>query len=913
MTTPSFGRAVKPLPEPATLSPGLTQIEEPSVIGSLRSDTPASVKPVFSLGYNTPMIRPLPTTLTALLLTLPSPGAQGDDPAPPWVVGRLVPTWADARPRRTIEIAHDASRSDEANGERLARALADLKPGDRLEIGPGRYSIARKMDLTLRGSAEAPIWIAGADPDRKPVITRPDARQNVLNVGERSRAEFICFRGLELTGGSTLIRFHDCRDIWLDRCHLHHAGHEGITTNTRDTTRFFITDNHFHHFTRPGATGEAMYLGANHGKAVMSYSVIAGNHVHDCGGSQGDGIELKQGSHHNWIVGNHVHDTNYPCILAYGTGGRGLNVIERNVCYRSGDNVIQVQGEAIVRNNLIVAADGAGFASTDHQGKTRALTVVHNTIISRRRGANLSSWNGREGMVFANNLVVVESGDAIRFPRGAAGVVVAGNVVTGGVSGIDTGFVRGGGLADLEDVTRDAARRNATPRPGSAPIGAAEPRFEVEHDLTGARRGDGRVAGAYDVAAGERWIWSTAHRVPRHTTSEESGYFALVAGLDGTLYIGTAKYGDNAYLVAFDPQTGAMRVVVDCEKEIGVDRKGFAAQSKIHTRNNVGRSGKIYFGTKQGYPREGETRDLYPGGHPMVHDPRSGKTRVHDIPVPRHGIISVTPDESRGLAYISTCNDARPIESTHFLVLDLERGTYRDLMDCRHMYAFIVLDHRGRAYHPVLGGGIARYDPDADRLEVLSQTIDGRPPSTESLLAHPESHPINWEVSPDRRTLWAVAMSGNALYAYDLDDRDERGDARKADGVLRGRRVASLLEGAASTDCRALCVAPDGTVWAGIAATFPGGEQRLRLVSYRPGDSATRDHGAIAISNPDYASPTGPDGKPLSHQHGVHRAGPRGALVPRYVVMAICAPGKGRVYLTTIYPFTLHEIDVGDR
>src|SRR5690606_30411431 len=103
-------------------------------------------------------------------------------------------------------------------------------------------------------------------------------------------------------------------------------------------------------------------------------------------------------------------------------------------------------------------------------------------------------------------------------------------------------------------------------------------------------------------------------------------------------------------------------------------------------------------------------------------DPKTEKTRVYPIPVPHQGIISVTPDESHGVAYISTCDDARPIESTHFLVLDLEKGTYQDLMDCRHMYSFIVVDYKKRAYHPILGGDIARYDPETKKLERLKQT-----------------------------------------------------------------------------------------------------------------------------------------------------------------------------------------------
>ncbi len=404
-----------------------------------------------------------------------------------------------------------------------------------------------------------------------------------------------------------------------------------------------------------------------------------------------------------------------------------------------------------------------------------------------------------------------------------------------------------------------------------------------------------------DEASNSRWLWSTAHAVPKETTNEGSGYFSIIEGKDGRIYIGTAKYGHNAYLVGFDPKSAEFKIVIDAHKEISTDATGFAAQAKFHTRNNLGESGRIYLGTKQGYPKDDESRDDYPGGYPMVFDPATGKTRVYDIPVKHQGIISITPDESRGVAYISTCSDERPIESTHFLILDLKTGKYRDLMDCRHMYAFIVVDHLGRAYHPILGGDIARYDPRSDKLERLKQTIDGKPPAPstpESLLAHPQSHPINWDISPDRKTLYAVAMSGNQLYSYDLTALGE---------ALVGRSVGKLIADAEATDCRALCVGPDGVVWAGVTATFKDIGQRLHLVSFKPGTEGPIDHGPIAISNADYTEFNDAQGKPLPWHHGVHRV-KDGTLLPRYVIMGICAAHDGTIYLTTIYPFTLHAI-----
>ncbi len=403
------------------------------------------------------------------------------------------------------------------------------------------------------------------------------------------------------------------------------------------------------------------------------------------------------------------------------------------------------------------------------------------------------------------------------------------------------------------------------------------------------------------------WLRATAHVIPKHTTSEGSGYFSIIEGKNGRLYIGTAKYRENAFLVEFDPQARdpakEMRVVLDSMKEIREafpDRPdgsatGFAAQAKLHTRNNVGASGKVYVATKQGYPKEGEQRSDYRGGYPMVYDPATGKTRVYDIPVPHHGIISITPDESRGVAYLSTCSDERPVESAHFLILDLETGKYRDLMDSRHMYAFIVIDHRGRAYHPILGGEIARFDPRADRLERLQQSIDGAPPRPETLLALPESHPINWDVTPDRKTFFAVAMSGNQLYAYDLTGEGS---------VIAGRSLGKLLADALNTDCRAMCVGPDGQVWAAVTAKFPGsGDAVLHLVSYKPTDAAPHDHGAIAIANPKYTDFADAEGKPLPFHHGV-RTLADGTATPLYP-MGVCAARDGTVYVTVIYPYTL--------
>jgi parallel beta helix pectate lyase-like protein len=423
--------------------------------------------------------------------------AQGAED-PPWKVGRIDPAWGEASAKATVVVEHDGRRSPEQNGAALHAALRRLQPGTRLRIRPGVYSIESKTSLNLRGSAKAPIWIEAFDPRRPPTITRPDAKQNVLNIGDGGRTEYLALRGLVLTGGSSLIRLYDCSQIWIDRCELKEGGNVGITANVKDTDHLFITRNHIHHLLTKTSTNEGMYLGANNGKAVMSYSVIAENHVHDMGGKQGDGIEVKQGSHTNWIVGNHVHDTRYPAIIAYGTAGKGVNVIERNVAYRSADNVLQVQGEARVRNNLVISGKSSAFSSTDHQGKTRDLVVVHNTFVSRGLAVKLSSWSGREGMVFANNLVVSE-GTALRFPKGHEGVTVVGNAFLGKGGQGPQAKLKARGLQQLfMGLDWEGKQRDARPRPGA--LGSGAPAYRLAVDLDDEARSKRRVTpGAVEI------------------------------------------------------------------------------------------------------------------------------------------------------------------------------------------------------------------------------------------------------------------------------------------------------------------------------------------------------------------------------------------------------------------------------
>lgn len=412
--------------------------------------------------------------------------------------------------------------------------------------------------------------------------------------------------------------------------------------------------------------------------------------------------------------------------------------------------------------------------------------------------------------------------------------------------------------------------------------------------------GDGLVAAE---PTSRKWLQATAHVIPKETATEGEGYFSIIEGHNGRMYIGTHANAVNSWLVEFDPNAkqDEMKIVVDAHKAIGTDLKGFGSQAKIHTRNNCGKkTGRIYFGTKQGYPSKDETREDYPGGYPMVYDPETGQTRVYPIPVPHHGINSITPDEARGVAYVSTCSDHRPGpgENAVFLILNLETGKYRELMDTEHFYGFIVVDYLGRAYHPILGGDVARYDPRTDKLERLKQTIDGQPPTEESKLAlTAKPNPINWDISPDGKTLFAQPMSGNGLYAYDLTAEG---------GTLPGRSLGTLIRGAKSTDCRAMCVGPSGTAWCAVTEKADG-VNLLHLVRYASGDPAPVDLGPVAISNPDFTEFADKDGKPLPF-HGGFVKRDDGVTTTRYVIMGVCEGRDGFVNILALHPYSVLRV-----
>ncbi|MGI9243178.1 MAG: right-handed parallel beta-helix repeat-containing protein [Verrucomicrobiales bacterium] len=359
-----------------------------------------------------------------------------------------------------------------------------LQPGDEIVLAAGTYADPRRLEISHRGSAERPITIRG-EAAAKVKFERPDRRQNSFNL---SGCQHLILKDLEITGGDAAIRIggrgdHPAKFITLENLHIHHIGGVAITANYPGERYQSLTfrHNHIHH---TGGHGEAFYLGGNNKAdgSVDAYifdSIIENNYIHDLRGdavSQGDGIELKDGSYNNIIRDNVIHDTNYPGIIVYGSRGKAPNIIERNAIWATGDHGIQAAADAIIRNNVIYRTAGDGIHCRDHQGAVvGGLTIVHNTVIGE------------------NPIRIVA-------PERFSGRITVANNAFGGTPRIPSS----------PEITRTGNCRGTTemfPPPGSACIGRADPTHLSDRDFNSTARGGARDAGAYkfDPAGNPGW------------------------------------------------------------------------------------------------------------------------------------------------------------------------------------------------------------------------------------------------------------------------------------------------------------------------------------------------------------------------------------------------------------------------
>ncbi len=349
-----------------------------------------------------------------------------------------------------------------------------LKPGDEIVLKAGTYSDPRRLEISQQGKAGTPVTIRAAE-GAKVIFKRPDAKQNSINL---AGCQHLNIRDLEITRGDAGVRIGGkgpnlAKFITLENLHIHHIGGVAVTANFPGEVYESLTfrHNHIHH---TGGHGEGFYLGSNNKEdgSTNGYifgSVIENNYIHDLKGgtvSQGDGIEIKDGSYGNIVRDNVIHDTNHPGIIVYDTDGKARNIIERNVIWNTGDHGIQAAADATIRNNIIFNTSGYGIASRNHQSAVVGnLTIIHNTILSKQ-SIRINPPGKLSGKVIIANNALYTNPRISKSP-------------------------------DILQITNIVGVRHKFPAPESPCLGTADPAHLTEMDFNQTERGTSKDVGAY--------------------------------------------------------------------------------------------------------------------------------------------------------------------------------------------------------------------------------------------------------------------------------------------------------------------------------------------------------------------------------------------------------------------------------
>lgn len=397
------------------------------------------------------------------------------------------------------------------------------------------------------------------------------------------------------------------------------------------------------------------------------------------------------------------------------------------------------------------------------------------------------------------------------------------------------------------------------------------------------------------------YVPAKAFHVLPGTHNMESGYFSLCEGLNGNIYIGTAKYGEDGYLVEFNPRTETQRVVIDVMSLCGLTGTDFVAQAKIHTRNSVGPSGRIYVGSKQGI-QGANNWQVYPGGYLMSYDPVSGTATNYGMPMAHEGIIDVVADESRNLIYIVTCVDDSAHAIQRWMTYNMQTHVFAEIGPLGFSYATTLVDIQGRANLLTTNFSLAQYNPDTQAVQQRPIKVDG------VTLAPASGNSIpTWNLSPDKRFAYLILMDDPTLIKIDL---------MSTGAFVNAHSYGPMLAGVAPDSRSAMIVAPDGTVYAVIKVNNTTGYYKNagnnflhHLVCFNPQTGLMTDLGVLAIQNKDYYTFAmgGPNATP-QWAHGVEEL-PDGTYTPRWNHMALIRAADGTLYVTIIYPFTLLKID----
>jgi len=390
-----------------------------------------------------------------------------------------------------------------------------LKAGDTLVVHQGIYNETTRMSIQVQGSPVAPITITRAAGESRPVITRPSSAsiQNTINI--EGSATYLTLRGLEIVGtggGDGVTMKGTLSNITLDDLVIHDVD---VGINFRSSmNNITVRRNHIYNTGADGGTGEGMYVGCNYATCIVQNSLIEQNWIHDSlpGTTQGDGIEVKVGSHSNIIRDNVIYNRAYPGILVYGTGPNPVNIVEGNVIWNALEGIYAV-ADAVVRNNIVFNS-GTGLSLYPHEqvAQMKNVTAVNNTLYKNNDGILMRWDSSAVNMILANNAIYSPTKNALNL-HGSVGMFSANYVDGKSDRALDGVAFIAGGSSTAAFV--DPGHSDFWPKFGSPLIVAANEAYAPPTDFNATPRFSPYDVGAYEndgLASNPGWRIATGFK-----------------------------------------------------------------------------------------------------------------------------------------------------------------------------------------------------------------------------------------------------------------------------------------------------------------------------------------------------------------------------------------------------------------